>query len=33
MLGLNFTQDVLTFKCRHEYGACVTDFRGLYRGV
>ncbi|GHO56779.1 hypothetical protein [Ktedonobacter robiniae] len=33
MLGLNFTQDVLTFKCRHEYGGATTDFRGLYRGV
>ncbi|HTK10284.1 MAG TPA: Mu-like prophage major head subunit gpT family protein, partial [Ktedonobacteraceae bacterium] len=33
LLGLNFSQDSLSFKVRHEYGACVTDFRGLYRGV
>jgi len=33
LFGLNFTQDVLSFKCRHEYGSCVTDYRGLYRGI
>jgi hypothetical protein len=33
MYGLNFTQDILSFKCRQEYGGCVTDYRGLYRGV
>ena len=33
LLGLNFSQDVISFKCRHEYGGCVVDFRGLYRGV
>jgi hypothetical protein len=33
LLGLNFSQDAISFKCRHEYGSCVTDFRGLYRGI
>jgi hypothetical protein len=33
LLGLNFTQDVITYKVRHEYGGAVVDFRGLYRGV
>lgn len=33
LLGMNFSADVISFKCRHEYGGCVTDFRGLYRGV
>jgi hypothetical protein len=33
LIGLNFTQDIISYKCRHEYGACVTDYRGLYRGV
>jgi hypothetical protein len=33
LFGLNFTQDAISFKCRHEYGGCVTDYRGLYRGV
>ncbi len=32
LLGLNFTQDAISFKCRHEYGGAVVDFRGLYRG-
>lgn len=22
LLGLNFSQDAVTFKCRHEYGGC-----------
>jgi hypothetical protein len=33
LYGLNFTQDIVSYKCRHEYGGCVIDFRGLYRGV
>jgi hypothetical protein len=33
LLGLNFSQDAVSFKCRHEYGACITDYRGLYRGI
>jgi hypothetical protein len=31
-VGLNFTQDALTYKIRHEYGGAVVDYRGLYRG-
>ncbi|GCE51076.1 Mu-like prophage major head subunit gpT [Thermosporothrix hazakensis] len=31
--GLNFTQDMLTYKIRHEYGGAVVDYRGLYRGA
>ncbi|GHO47986.1 Mu-like prophage major head subunit gpT family protein [Ktedonospora formicarum] len=30
--GQNFTQDVITYKIRHEYGGAVVDYRGLYRG-
>lgn len=33
MIGLNFTQDSLSYKVRHEYGGCVVDYRGLYRGI
>ena len=33
LFGLNFTQDVVSYKVRHEYGAAVIDYRGLYRGV
>ena len=33
LLGLNFSQDSVTFKIRHEYGAAVVDYRGLYRGI
>lgn len=33
LFGLNFTQDVVSFKVRHEYGGAVTDFRGIYRGI
>lgn len=33
LFGLNFTQDVITYKIRHEYGGCVIDWRGLYRGI
>ncbi|HEU5379615.1 MAG TPA: Mu-like prophage major head subunit gpT family protein [Ktedonobacteraceae bacterium] len=33
LYGLNFTSDVVSFKCRHEYGGAVVDYRGLYRGI
>jgi hypothetical protein len=33
LLGTNFTQDSMSFKCRHEYGGAIVDFRGLYRGI
>lgn len=33
LFGLNFTQDVISYKIRHEYGGAVVDFRGLYRGI
>jgi hypothetical protein len=33
ILGLNFTQDAITYKIRHEYGGTVVDYRGLYRGI
>ena len=33
LYGMNFTADVISFKCRHEYGGAVTDYRGLYRGI
>jgi hypothetical protein len=33
LYGLNFTQDAISYKVRHEYGGAVVDFRGLYRGV
>ena len=33
LYGLNFTQDVISYKIRHEYGAAVVDYRGLYRGI
>lgn len=33
LLGLNYTQDAISFKCRHEYGGCCVDWRGLYRGL
>lgn len=32
LFGLNFTQDVVSYKCRHEYGGAVMDYRGLYQG-
>ncbi len=32
LYGLNFTQDVITYKIRHEYGGAVVDYRGLYSG-
>ncbi len=33
LFGLNFTQDVISYKVRHEYGGAVLDFRGMYRGI
>ena len=33
LYGLNFTQDVISYKVRQEYGGAVVDYRGLYRGV
>ncbi len=33
LFGLNFTQDAISYKIRHEYGGAVVDYRGLYRGV
>ena len=33
LFGLNFTQDVVSYKIRHEYGGAVVDYRGLYRGI
>lgn len=33
LFGSNFTSDLISYKCRHEYGGVVTDFRGLYRGI
>jgi hypothetical protein len=33
LFGLNFSQDAISYKIRHEYGGAVVDYRGLYRGV
>ncbi|GCE13307.1 phage major capsid protein [Tengunoibacter tsumagoiensis] len=33
LFGLNFTQDVITYKIRHEFGGAVVDYRGMYRGI
>ena len=33
LFGLNFTQDVISYKIRHEYGGAAVDYRGLYRGI
>jgi hypothetical protein len=33
LYGLNFTQDIISFKVRHEYGGAVVDYRGFYRGI
>jgi hypothetical protein len=33
LLGTNFSQDTVNYKIRHEYGGCVVDYRGLYRGI
>jgi hypothetical protein len=32
LYGLNFTQDVVSYKVRHEYGGAVVDYRGFYLG-
>ncbi|HLG72832.1 MAG TPA: hypothetical protein VK009_20630 [Chloroflexota bacterium] len=32
LFGLNFTQDVISYKVRHEYGGAVVDYRGFYSG-
>ncbi|HEY7127798.1 MAG TPA: Mu-like prophage major head subunit gpT family protein [Ktedonobacterales bacterium] len=33
LYGLNFSQDAVSYKVRHEYGGAVMDWRGLYRGI
>jgi phage major head subunit gpT-like protein len=33
LFGINFTQDAINYKIRHEYGGAVVDYRGLYRGI
>ncbi len=33
LLGLNFSQDAVSYKVRHEYGGAAVDYRGLYRGI
>jgi hypothetical protein len=33
LIGLNYTNDVISYKCRHAYGGVVNDWRGFYRGV
>ena len=33
LLGMNFSQDIISYKCRHEYGGAILDFRSLYRGI
>jgi hypothetical protein len=33
LVNPSFSQDAINFKCRHEYGGCVVDYRGLYRGI
>ena len=32
LYGINFTQDVISYKVRHEYGGAVVDYRGFYLG-
>lgn len=32
LFGNNFTNDVITYKVRHEYGGAVLDYRGFYLG-
>ena len=32
LYGLNFTQDTISYKVRHEYGGAVVDYRGFYLG-
>jgi phage major head subunit gpT-like protein len=33
LYALNFSQDAVSFKIRHEWGGVVNDFRGIYRGA
>lgn len=33
LFGLNFSQDAISYKIRHEYGGAAVDYRGLYRGI
>lgn len=33
LMGLSFSNDVISYKIRHSYGGVVNDFRGLYRGI
>ncbi len=33
LLGLNFSQDAISYKVRMEWGGAVVDYRGLYRGI
>ena len=33
LLGNNFLMDIVSYKCRHEFGGTITDFRGLWRGI
>jgi Mu-like prophage major head subunit gpT len=30
LYGLNFTQDTISYKVRHEYGGAIVDYRGFY---
>ncbi|HLY66679.1 MAG TPA: Mu-like prophage major head subunit gpT family protein, partial [Chloroflexota bacterium] len=32
LFGMNFTQDVISYKVRHEYGGAIVDYRGFYSG-
>ncbi len=32
LFGNNFTNDMITYKVRHEYGGAVADYRGFYLG-
>ena len=32
LYGLNFTQDTISYKVRHEYGGAIVDYRGFYLG-
>jgi len=32
LFGANFSNDVITYKVRHEYGGAVVDYRGFYQG-
>jgi len=33
LLGNNFLMDMVSYKCRHEFGGAIVDFRGIYRGI